>query len=66
MNIELNNSPYEIEEGTTLAVLAKQLNLADQGVAIAINYQVISRDLWVDTIINEGDQLMVVKAVSGG
>ena len=66
MNIELNNSPYQLEEGTTLALLAKQLNLANQGVAMAINYEVISRNLWEDTIIKEGDQLMVIKAVSGG
>ncbi len=66
MKIELNNKPYEVKEHSTLATLAEELDLAKQGVAIAIDYQVIARAQWAETPLKEGDRLMVVRAVSGG
>ncbi|MDR2918085.1 MAG: sulfur carrier protein ThiS [Tannerella sp.] len=66
MTIKLNDKPYKIASGTTLATFIKDLNIELQGVAIAIDYEVIPGDQWKTTILEEGMELMMIQAVSGG
>ncbi|EGJ71721.1 thiamine biosynthesis protein ThiS [Bacteroides coprosuis DSM 18011] len=66
MKIILNNKPVEVKEGSSLSDLASQLNLPAQGIAIAIDYKVIPRNMWVNTKLEEDLELMVIEAVSGG
>lgn len=66
MNVIINNKPVEVQEGASLSDLSKQLNLPVQGVAIAIDYKVIPRSIWSNTILEENIELMVIEAVSGG
>ena len=66
MNVIINNKPVEVQEGASLSDLSKQLNLPVQRVAIAIDYKVIPRSIWSNTILEENIELMVIEAVSGG
>lgn len=66
MKISVNNKETEIANGGTLADLAAQLELPAQGVAIAVNNKMVPRAQWNDTILNENDSLVIIKAACGG
>jgi thiamine biosynthesis protein ThiS len=36
------------------------------GIAVAINFSVISRSTWAETVVNEGDAIEVIGALQGG
>ena len=66
MKIALNENSYDIKEGTSLAEFLEDLNVKTQGVAVAINYCVVPKDKWSETILTDGLELMLIHAVSGG
>lgn len=65
MNIRVNGEPV-ILDGTTIADLARQLSLPEQGVAVALKMTMIPRSKWDVVTLTEGDDLMIIKAASGG
>lgn len=65
MNIRVNGEPV-ILDGTTIADLARQLSLPEQGVAVALKMTMIPRSKWDVVTLAEGDDLMIIKAASGG
>ena len=66
MIVKLNNKPSEIEVDTTLASFIESLEIKPQGIAIAINYEVIPKELWETTVLSADMELMLIHAVSGG
>lgn len=75
MRIHVNGEAYEIEGAATVAALAAQrgdgaiqrpAGLNGPGIAIAVNGRVVPRASWDQTILAEGDDVRVVKAVAGG
>jgi thiamine biosynthesis protein ThiS len=51
---------------STLAVLVDMLGMKSDRVAIELNRDIVSRDRWADTRLNEGDRLEIVHFVGGG
>ena len=66
MQIKLNGEIHELAETHTLEDLVSELALTPQRVAIELNQSVIRRDLWEQTILNEGDRVEIVHFVGGG
>ncbi|MCD8043026.1 MAG: sulfur carrier protein ThiS [Tannerellaceae bacterium] len=66
MIIKLNDKPYEVKEGTSLLAFLEKLEIKKEGVAVAVNYQVIPKTQWESTILSAGQDLMLIHAVSGG
>lgn len=66
MTIYLNSKPYEVEAGTTLASFMDSLAMPLQGVALAIGYEVVPRREWVDILLTDQMELLLIHAVSGG
>ncbi|MDR2085555.1 MAG: sulfur carrier protein ThiS [Dysgonamonadaceae bacterium] len=66
MTIILNDKPCEAPEGVSLAAFIENLGLKQEGVAVAINYEVIPKDQWAETILSDRLELMLIQAVSGG
>jgi sulfur carrier protein len=66
MTVRLNDKPYDVTEGTTLEFFIGSLGLQIQGMAIAVNYEVIPKNKWSETKLEDGMALMMVHAVSGG
>ncbi|WP_165041112.1 sulfur carrier protein ThiS [Dysgonomonas sp. ZJ709] len=66
MIIKLNGQNHEIKERATIASFIEDLGLKSQGIAIAIDYEVIPKNEWAKTILSENDELMLIQAVSGG
>ena len=66
MQIIVNNKAMEMAEGSTLSTLAEALRLPEKGVAVAVNNQMIPREEWSATRLQEGAQIVVIKAACGG
>lgn len=66
MKILLNDKQYEVDEGTTLAAFIESLGQKPQGIAVAIDYEVIPKDQWSGYVLADGHELMLIHAVSGG
>ncbi|MCI7118468.1 sulfur carrier protein ThiS [Prevotella sp.] len=65
MNIKINNKETEVK-ATSLQELATEISLPEKGVAVAVNNRMVTRADWNHTAINDGDNIVVIKAVCGG
>ena len=65
MNIKVNNEALDFK-GKTVADLSAQLGLPAVGVAVAIGTDIVSRDAWQTKELAEGDNVMIIRAASGG
>ncbi|MDR2692304.1 MAG: sulfur carrier protein ThiS [Dysgonamonadaceae bacterium] len=66
MEVILNGKPYMVEENTTLAAFVESLKLKPEGIAVAVNYHVVPKSQWTETILTDKMELMLIHAVSGG
>ena len=66
MKIKVNNKETELTQGNNVASLAQQLELPEQGVAVALNNRMNPRSQWAEQEIKEGDSVVIIKADCGG
>jgi sulfur carrier protein len=67
MTILINNEQKTVPDGTTVnEVVLTILQLNPAGMAIAINDTIVSKHLWEQTLLQENDRMLVIKACSGG
>ena len=66
MRVQVNNQATELPAASTLQTLADSLELAETGIAIAVNNQLITRAKWTEQPLQENDQVVVIKAACGG
>ncbi|ACE61225.1 sulfur carrier protein ThiS [Actinobacillus pleuropneumoniae] len=66
MQIFINNQPLDVAENTSIqtALALSQANL--QGVAVALNQQIVPKNEWQSYPLQEGAKLTVFKAIAGG
>ena len=65
MKIKINNKEVETA-AKTVAELAAEQKLPEKGVAIAISNNMVPRTEWNNRLLNEGDDIVILKAFSGG
>lgn len=66
ITVSLNGKNHEIKEGTSLSDFVRTLGLQPKGIAIAIDYEVVPKDKWQETLLSDHLELMLIHAVSGG
>ena len=71
MNIILNDKPFEFSGGSLkdlLVALEKRsaLEKGTQGIAIAIDQQVVPKSQWDKTQINELSSVFIFESIAGG
>jgi sulfur carrier protein len=66
MTIKLNDRYYEVEEGTSLAAFIQSIGLKPDGIAVAVNFEVVPKNKWAETFLSDNMELMLIHAVSGG
>lgn len=68
MTIELNGESYQVEEGTDLRTLVEEVQgeRGTEGVAVAVDREVIPRSEWEATELDEGRSVEIIKATQGG
>ena len=62
------NGQDEVVTAATLAALLeeKTVDLAQRGIAVAVNGDVVPRAAWAETPLRSGDRVEIVRARQGG
>ncbi|HEY7296664.1 MAG TPA: sulfur carrier protein ThiS [Xanthobacteraceae bacterium] len=62
------NGQDEVLAAATLAALLEQkaLDVAQRGIAVAVNGEVVPRTAWAHTPLRSGDRVEIVRARQGG
>ncbi|MDB2461343.1 sulfur carrier protein ThiS [Gammaproteobacteria bacterium] len=66
MNIIVNGDKVSIEKNTDLEVFLKFNNINNKNIVIEINKIIITKSMWKETKIKEGDVIEIITAVGGG
>lgn len=70
MKLFVNGEPRDCEANTVDALFrieAEETGIVEtQGIAIALNGQVLRRKDWAETVITAGDRIEIVRAMQGG
>lgn len=66
ITITLNDKQYELATPTSVANFIDSLGISTKGTALAIDFEVIPKDMWATTQLCNGNELMLIHAVSGG
>lgn len=65
--MKLRVNEKEVETGAThLSLFIQEQNLPTTGIAVAVNNRMITRAEWDSFALNEGDNILIIKAVCGG
>ncbi|HLM30606.1 MAG TPA: sulfur carrier protein ThiS [Solirubrobacterales bacterium] len=68
MTVELNGEPVELPEGASVALAVECLGAGERrdGVAVAVDGEVVPRSQWESTELADGQNVEVVGAIQGG
>jgi sulfur carrier protein len=66
MNITLNGEKKEVPNNVTILGLLEFLKIQTQRVAVELNLEIVKKDKYGTTTIQEGDSLEVVSFMAGG
>ena len=64
--IQLNGTPYEINNGINLNELLNKLKIQKNKVAIEVNGEIVERKKYPSLILNKDDQVEIVQFIGGG
>ncbi|MHB1687615.1 MAG: sulfur carrier protein ThiS [Ignavibacteriaceae bacterium] len=65
--IYINDEEYPFAEEKSLETILLQLNFyTSTGIAVAINNVVIPKIEWNNYLINDNDEIIIIKATQGG
>jgi len=67
MTIFVNDSEVSFETATTLQEVLSSLNIKNfEGVAVALNDEVVSKTELEKVVVKENDKILVIRAFQGG
>jgi sulfur carrier protein len=66
MNVSINGVERAFSAPLSLADLVEQLGMKGDRVAVELNSEIVSRTLWAQTKLQDGDRLEIVHFVGGG
>ena len=66
ITIKVNNQTKQISSTISVEQLLDDLKQPNQGIAVAVNQSIISKNNWSEEILNEGDDVLIIQATQGG
>jgi thiamine biosynthesis protein ThiS len=66
MTLTINGENRTLAFVESLGALVEQLGMKSDRVAIELNREIVPRDLWAQTSLQDGDRLEIVHFVGGG
>jgi sulfur carrier protein len=66
MRLTINGTERDVSSGVTVDALLQMLALRRDGVAVALNDDVVPRAEHATRTLNDGDRLEIIVAVAGG
>ena len=65
-SITLNGDPYQLDADIPLTALLERLNMRRSRVAVEINYEIVPKARYDETIVRVGDHVEIINFVGGG
>lgn len=62
----VNETQIEVEDNANVLQLLQKVNTNSNGIAVAINNQIISKKLWESQGFKNNDNILIIKATQGG
>ncbi|CEP67048.1 Molybdopterin synthase/thiamin biosynthesis sulphur carrier, beta-grasp [Moorella glycerini] len=66
MRLKVNGEEREVAAGLTVAELLQELGIESRYLALERNRQVVPRQDYATTVLEEGDELEIIRFVGGG
>jgi len=66
MKVTINGEERAVDDSVTLLALVQQLGANPERVAIELNRNIVARERWQNTVLQDGDHLEMVHFVGGG
>lgn len=66
MNVVVNGEARRVEPDTTVARLLEDLGVRPDGVAVAVDREVVPRSRHAEQVLAEGQRVEILRAVGGG
>jgi sulfur carrier protein len=66
ITVNVNNTEHTIAAESTITTLLSQLELAANGIAVAIDQNIIPQSDWGTYILQNNQNLLLIKATQGG
>ncbi|WP_088890147.1 sulfur carrier protein ThiS [Leptolyngbya ohadii] len=66
ITLQINGEPHQCASETLLPDLLTQMGMNPRLVAVEYNGEILHRQFWTETKMQEGDRLEVVTIVGGG
>jgi len=66
MELMVNGEKRAVPEGTTVSTLLESLQVIPERVVVEVNLTILKRAEHAGTILQEGDQVEIVRFVGGG
>lgn len=67
MNITINGKSFDFQSPSiTLEQALQRCDIPKSGIAVAVNNSVVRQAAWSETILGDGDTVIVINAVCGG
>ncbi len=66
IRIDVNHESKEIPSNSNLEALLQSLEISLDGIAVAINNEIITKSVWNSTVLNDNDAVTIIQATQGG
>lgn len=66
ITIKVNQEDHQITDNLTLQELVEDLKIQTKGIAIAINSTVIKQADWALKLLQNNDDILIIKSTQGG
>ncbi len=66
MTISINNQEQIVSANSSIASILEELCLSKDGIAIAVNNEIITKSEWSQTLIKGKDTIIIIQATQGG
>lgn len=66
LSVKLNGKTEEMDNDSSVLSAVKNMNIEQNGIAIAVNQQIIIKKNWGTTTLKNNDEILIIKATQGG
>ena len=67
MLVYVNEHECSVNDSCNIHSLLDIISMKEKkGIAVAVNYEVISKDKWNEVYLNENDRIIIIRATKGG
>lgn len=66
ITVAVNQDKHQLSPASSLSELIEALAIETAGIAVAINQQVIRKTDWATAILEDGDDVLIIRSTQGG